>query len=185
MIADILTEAEAKMEKSYDSMCQDFATMRVGRANPAILDKVVVDYYGVETPVSQTATISAPEPRLLMIQPWDRSTIGMIEKAIQKADLGLNPTNDGAVIRIAIPQLTEERRKELVKSAHKRAEEAKVAMRNIRRDLNDKIKDLEKKSEATEDEAKKGLDDAQKLTDKLIKKIDDTLNKKEKDIMEV
>lgn len=183
--ADFLKEAEEKMEKSFDAMCQDFATMRVGRANPAILDKVTVDYYGVETPLSQTATISAPEPRLLTVQPWDRSIIGAIEKAIQKADLGLNPANDGTIIRIPIPQLTEERRKELVKAAHKRAEEAKVAFRNIRRDDNDKIKAAEKKSELTEDECKNALDDMQKLTDKYVKKVDETLAKKEKEIMEV
>ena len=185
MINDILTDAKDRMEKSYENMCHDFSTMRVGRANPAILDGITVDYYGAPTPLNQTSNINAPEPRLLTIQPWDRSLLGAIEKAIQKADIGINPSNDGEIIRLAIPALTEERRKELVKSAHKRAEEAKVAVRNIRRDANDKIKACEKNHTATEDEVKKGLDDAQKSTDQYIKKIDETLAKKEKEIMEV
>lgn len=185
MINDILTDAKDRMEKSYENMCHDFSTMRVGRANPAILDGITVDYYGAPTPLNQTSNINAPEPRLLTIQPWDRSLLGAIEKAIQKADIGINPSNDGEIIRLAIPALTEERRKELVKSAHKRAEEAKVAVRNIRRDANDKIKACEKNHTATEDEVKKGLDDAQKSTDQYVKKIDETLAKKEKEIMEV
>jgi ribosome recycling factor len=185
MINDILNDAKERMEKSYANMCHDFATMRVGRANPAILDGITVDYYGVPTPLNQTSNINAPEPRLLTIQPWDRNLLGAIEKAIQKADIGINPSNDGEIIRLAIPALTEERRKELVKTAHKRAEEAKVAIRNIRRDVNDKIKACEKNHEATEDEMKKGLDDAQKCTDDYVKKIDETLSKKEKEIMEV
>lgn len=185
MIQEILANGKERMEKSYDSMCHDFSTMRVGRANPAILDGITVDYYGVPTPLNQTANINAPEPRLLTIQPWDKKLLGAIEKAIQKADIGINPSNDGELIRLAIPALTEERRKELVKTAHKRAEEAKVAVRNIRRDVNDKIKACEKKHEATEDEVKKALEDAQKSTDEYVKKIDDTLHKKEKEIMEV
>lgn len=185
MIKDILTDAKERMEKSYDTMCHDFATMRVGRANPAILDGITVDYYGVPTPLNQTANINAPEPRLLTVQPWDKSLMRAIEKAIQQSDIGINPSNDGEIIRLAIPPLTEERRKELVKSARKRAEEAKVAVRNIRRDVNEKIKACEKNHEATEDEVKKGLDDAQKCTDEYIKKIDETLNKKENEIMEV
>lgn len=185
MINDILTDAKDRMEKSYENMCHDFSTMRVGRANPAILDGITVDYYGAPTPLNQTSNINAPEPRLLTIQPWDRNLLGAIEKAIQKADIGINPSNDGEIIRLAIPALTEERRKELVKSAHKRAEEAKVAVRNIRRDANDKIKACEKNHTATEDEVKKGLDDAQKSTDQYVKKIDETLAKKEKEIMEV
>lgn len=185
MINEILANAEERMEKSYDNMCHDFATMRVGRANPAILDGITVDYYGVPTPLNQTSNINAPEPRLLTVQPWDRNLLGAIEKAIQKADIGINPSNDGEIIRLAIPALTEERRKELVKTAHKRAEEAKVAVRNIRRDVNDKIKACEKNKEATEDDVKKGLEDAQKQTDAYVKKIDKTLAKKEKEIMEV
>ena len=185
MINEILADAQERMEKSYASMCHDFATMRVGRANPAILDGITVDYYGVPTPLNQTSNINAPEPRLLTIQPWDRNFLSAIEKAIQKADLGINPSNDGEIIRLAIPALTEERRKELVKTAHKRAEEAKVAVRNIRRDVNDKIKSAEKKHDITEDEMQEALDNTQKYTDEHVKKIDDTLHKKEKEIMEV
>ena len=185
MINEILNDAKTKMDKSYAAMCADFNTMRVGRANPAILDGITVDYYGTPTPINQTANINVADARMLTIQPWDKKLIGAIEKAIQKSELGINPTNDGEIIRLAIPQLTEERRKELVKSAKKRGEEAKVAIRNIRRDINDKIKALEKKNEVPEDAAKKGLDDAQKQTDEYIKKIDETLAKKEKEIMSV
>ncbi|HIU09732.1 MAG TPA: ribosome recycling factor [Candidatus Avidehalobacter gallistercoris] len=182
---EILQTAEEKMQKAYDAMCQDFAVMRAGRADPAILDKIMVDYYGTPTPIAQMASISVPEARLLAVQPWDRSMIKAIEKAIQTSDLGINPTNDGQIIRLAIPPLTEERRKELVKSCDKRAEEAKVSVRNIRRDVNDKLKALEKKSEASEDEVKNALDKSQKQTDDFIKKIDETLKKKEKDILSV
>ena len=185
VIEEIMLDGEDRMEKVYSILCQDFATLRVGRANPPILDKVMVDYYGVPTPINQTASISVQDARTLMVQPWDKNTIGLIEKAILKSDLGLNPNNDGAVIRIAIPQLTEERRKELVKQIKKRAEDARIATRNVRRDLNDKIRAAEKKKEATEDDVKEALDNAQKLTDKSIKKVDDVLTKKEKEIMEV
>lgn len=184
-ISEILKNSEEKMQKAYESMCQDFSVMRVGRADPAILDKIVIDYYGSPTPIAQMATISVPEARLLAVQPWDRSMIKAIEKAIQTSDLGINPSNDGSVIRLAIPPLTEERRKELVKNCSKRAEEAKVAVRNIRRDVNDKLKALEKQSDVSEDEVKKALEKAQKQTDDCVKKIDDTLKKKEKDILEV
>ena len=184
-ISDILKISEEKMHKTYENMCHDFSVMRVGRADPAILDKITVDYYGSPTPIAQMATISVPEARLLAVQPWDRSMISAIEKAINTSDLGINPTNDGVVIRLAIPPLTEERRKELVKNCGKRAEEAKVAVRNIRRDINDKLKAVEKQGEISEDEVKKALDKSQKLTDDIVKKIDETLKKKEKDIMEV
>lgn len=184
-IAEILKTSEDKMQKAYEAMCHDFSVMRVGRADPAILDKITVDYYGTPTPVAQMATISVPEARLLMVQPWDRSMIGAIEKAIQTSDLGINPNNDGTVIRLSIPPLTEDRRKDLVKNCSKRAEEAKVALRNIRRDVNDKLKALEKQGDVSEDDIKKGLDKAQKQTDDFIKKVDDTLKKKEKDILEV
>ena len=167
---EILKSAEEKMQKAFEAMCQDFAVMRAGRADPAILDKLQVDYYGTPTPIAQMAGISAPEPRLLLIQPWDRSMIKAIEKAIQTSDLGINPSNDGAAIRLAIPPLTEERRKELVKNCSKRAEEAKVSIRNCRRELNDKLKALEK---------------SQKQTDEFVKKIDETFKKKEKDILSV
>lgn len=184
-ITETLKHSEEKMQKTYEGMCQDFAVMRVGRADPAILDKITVDYYGTPTPVAQMATISVPEARLLVVQPWDRSMIKAIEKAIQTSDLGINPNNDGMVIRLAIPPLTEERRKELVKSVGKRAEEAKVALRNIRRDVNDKLKALEKQGDVSEDDIKKGLEKAQKQTDEYIKKVDETFKKKEKDILEV
>ena len=164
---------------------REYASLRAGRANPSILDRIQVDYYGTLTPLNQMANISAPEPRLLLIQPWDKSVIGNIEKAILKSDLGINPTNDGSVIRIAIPQLTEERRRELVKVVHKKAEEARVSIRNIRRDYNDKVKAQEKAKEVTEDEARRGLDDVQKLTDKYIAEVDRAADLKEKEIMEV
>ncbi|MDD2568415.1 MAG: ribosome recycling factor [Clostridia bacterium] len=185
VIEDIMLDGEDRMEKVLSILCQDFATLRVGRANPSILDKVTVDYYGVATPINQTASISVQDARTLMIQPWDKNTIGLIEKAILKSDLGLNPNNDGTVLRITIPQLTEERRKELVKQVKKKTEDARVSIRNIRRDLNDKIKAAEKKKEVNEDELKEALDNAQKLTDKSINKVDEVLAKKEKEIMEV
>lgn len=185
MIKDLLQDMEQRMEKAADNLRREFAGLRAGRANPSLLEKVVVDYYGVPTPINQTANISCPEPRLIVIQPWDKSLIPTIEKAIMKSDLGLNPNSDGAVIRLAVPQLTEERRRELVKTAGKKSEEAKVAIRNIRRDVNDDIKRMEKDKLATEDEVKNGLDAAQKTTDKFIQKVEDMLKQKEKDIMEV
>ncbi len=185
MISAVISDAEDRMGKVINILRQDFSSLRAGRATPALLDKVLVDYYGTPTPINQTANISVPEPRLLTVQPWDRNTIGLIEKAILKSDLGLNPNNDGTIIRIPIPQLTEERRKELVKIIRKKAEEAKVAVRNIRRDVNDDMKDLEKSKEISEDDSKRGLDDVQKLTDKYITKIDEITAAKEKEIMEV
>jgi ribosome recycling factor len=185
MIKDILSDAESRMAKVSEVLTKEFASLRAGRANPAILDKVLVDYYGAPTPINQTANISCPEPRLILIQPWDKNMLGLVEKAILKSDLGLTPNNDGTVIRINIPQLTEERRKELVKTCHKKTEEAKVAVRNIRRDLNDMIKDLEKSKDISEDESARGLDDVQKLTDKQIKKLELILEQKEKEIMEI
>ena len=166
-------------------MLGDFAGMRAGRANPAMLDRIMVNYYGEPTPINQMANINVPEARLLVIQPWDKSSIADIEKAIMKSDLGITPNNDGNVIRLAVPQLTEERRKEVVKTVKKRAEEAKVAIRNIRREGNDLIKSSEKDKLISEDESKKGLDNIQKLTDKYIKDVDAALQVKEKDIMEV
>ncbi|MGI6066600.1 MAG: ribosome recycling factor [Bacillota bacterium] len=185
MIREVLQEAEERMGKTVDVLKKDLATLRAGRANPALLDKVQVEYYGVPTPVNQMANISVPESRLLVIQPWDKSTIPNIEKAILKSDLGLTPNSDGTIIRIAIPQLTEERRRELVKVVKKKAEEARVAVRNVRRDVNDMIKELEKEREISEDESKRGLDEVQKVTDKFIKKVDDVFSLKEKEIMEV
>jgi len=185
MIEEILMDAEDRMQKTIEVLRKDFASLRAGRANPAILDKVQVDYYGVPTPINQIANVTAPEPRLLVIQPWDKSIIPAIEKAILKSDLGLNPSSDGTVIRIAIPQLTQERRKELVKVIKKKAEDAKVGIRNIRRDANDHLKSLEKSKEITEDEAKKAQDDVQKRTDKYIADIEKILNSKEQEIMEI
>lgn len=185
MIKEILQDAEDRMNKVTEILRKDYSSLRAGRANPALLDKVMVDYYGTPTPVNQTANISCPEPRLIVVQPWDKSLISAIEKAILKSDLGLNPNNDGSVIRLAIPQLTEERRRELVKTCSKKAEDAKVAVRNIRRDVNDSIKDLEKAKEASEDECKKALENAQKLTDRFVKTLDEIFEQKEKDIMAV
>jgi len=185
MIQEIVQEAEEKMLRTIDILKKDLASLRAGRATPALLDKIQADYYGVLTPVNQMANISVPEPRLLVIQPWDKSTIPAIEKAILKSDLGLNPSNDGNVIRIAIPQLTEERRKELVKVVKKKAEDARVAVRNVRRDTNDMVKQLEKEHEISEDDSKRGLDEVQKVTDKFVKRIDEILDLKEKEILEV
>ena len=185
MVKDILKESEEKMKKTIEHLTKDLAAMRAGRANPAMLDRIMVDYYGEPTPLTQLANITVPEARLIVIQPWDKSSIGSIEKAVMKSDLGVNPSNDGNVIRIAIPQLTEERRKDMVKLIKKRAEEARVAVRNIRRDANDMLKSLEKDKSVSEDESKKGMDDVQKSTDKFIKDIDSILAAKEKDIMEV
>jgi len=183
-IKDVMQDAEKRMDKVITVMSQDFASMRLGRANPAILDKITVDYYGAVTPLNQVAGISVPDPSTLVIQPWDKSTMSLIEKAILASDLGLTPNNDGSVIRINIPRMTEERRKEAAKSLHKRSEEARVAVRNIRRDANDKIKAIEKKKEAPEDDCKWGIEEMQRSTEKFIKKIDESLAKKEKEVME-
>ena len=185
MVKEILKESEEKMKKTIEHLTKDLASMRAGRANPAMLDRIMVDYYGEPTPLTQLANITVPEARLIVIQPWDKTSIASIEKAVMKSDLGVNPSNDGNVIRIAIPQLTEERRKDMVKLIKKRAEEARVAVRNIRRDANDMLKSLEKDKSISEDENKKGMDDVQKSTDKFIKDIDTILAAKEKDIMEV
>jgi len=185
MINDALSTAEGKMKKTVDVLRKDLVSIRAGRANPAILEKVTVDYYNTPTPINQLATVSVPEPRMLIIQPWDKSVIKDIEKAIMKSDLGLTPSNDGNVIRLAIPQLTAEGRAEIVKTVKKKAEEARVAVRNVRRELIDDIKEMEKQKTISEDESKKGQEKAQKLTDKYIKEIDEILEKKEKEIMEV
>ena len=185
MIKDLLNDAQDRMEKVEKILISDFASLRAGRATPALLDRVLVDYYGTPTPVNQTANISCPEPRMILVQPWDKNLLPAIEKAILKSDLGITPSNDGTVIRLVVPQLTEERRKDIVKQCSKKAEESKVAVRNIRRDVNDSIKALEKTKEVSEDESKKGLDDAQKLTDKFIKRIDEVLAQKEKEVMKV
>ena len=184
-VQELLTQHEEKMDKTIEALKREFASVRTGRASTSLLDRVMVDYYGSPTPVNQVANVSAPEPRLITINPWEKKMLGEIEKAILKSDLGLNPNNDGSVIRLEIPQLTEERRKELSKKVSKIGEDAKVVIRNIRRDANDAIKKLEKKKEITEDESKEGQDKIQKLTDKKIKVIDELKTKKEKEVMAV
>ena len=184
-LKDLMLEQEQRMDKSIESLKHEFASIRTGRASVALLDKIMVDYYGSPTPINQVANISVPEPRMILVAPWDKSMIGAIEKAILQSDLGLNPGNDGTAIRLTIPQLTEERRKEIVKVVHKKAEDAKVAVRNIRRDVNDALKKEEKAKTITEDDVKDGLDQIQKLTDKKIKQIDDLKAVKEKDVLEV
>lgn len=185
MIDDIMADAKSRMDKAVEHLVGDLAGMRAGRANPAMVDKIMVNYYGAPTPINQLANINVPEARLLIINPWDKTSIGDIEKAIMKSDLGINPNNDGNVIRLNIPQLTEERRKDLVKVVRKRAEEGKVAIRNIRREANDLMKASEKDKLISEDASKKGLDDIQKATDRFIKDIDQILQQKEKEIMEL
>ncbi len=174
-----------RMEKAIDALKKDLAGIRTGRASLAIFDGIMVDYFGTPTPLSHVATLSVPESRLITIQPWDPKTIPDIEKAIQKADLGLNPNNDGKIIRIGIPQLTEERRKEIVKQVHKRGEDAKIALRNIRRDGNEEMKKIEKEEHVSEDETKRSIEEIQKMTDSHIKKVDETVAQKEEEVMEV
>lgn len=181
----IFLEGEDRMEKALVALDRDFTKLRTGRASSSLVDGLKVDYYGTPTPVSQLASVAVPDSRTVTIQPWDKGSFALIEKAIQKSDLGLNPSNDGKLIRISIPSLTEERRKELGKLAKKYAEEAKVAIRNIRRDVNDQLKKLEKDKTLSEDELKKATDDAQKLTDKFISKCDDKATNKEKEIMDI
>ncbi len=181
----IIKQADEKMQKAVAAFRRELATLRAGRANPSLLDRVSVEYYGALTPLNQMANISVPEARLLVIQPYDKSIIVEIEKAIQKAELGLSPSNDGDVIRIAIPALTEERRKELVKLVKKYTEEGKVAVRNIRRDTNDELKKLEKGGDMTEDDLRHYSDEVQKVTDRFVAEIDSIAAAKEKEIMEV
>lgn len=182
---ELQKQLQDKMNKTIDALKYDYTSIRAGRANAQMLDKIRVDYYGTPTPVNQIGAVSVPEPRTIMISPWDKSAMAEIEKAIRNSDLGLNPTNDGNVIRLSVPALTEERRKELAKQVHKVAEEFKVRLRNERRDANDKLKKMEKDGEITEDELKKGQDEVQKITDKFIKEIDAVAKAKEADIMEV
>lgn len=182
---EIFQMTESKMAKSVEIFNKDLGTLRAGRAVPSLLDKINVNYYNTSTPLNQLATISAPEPRLLVIQAWDKNVIGEIEKAILKSDLGLNPQSDGNVIRLIIPQLTEERRKELVRTIRKKAEEARVAIRNIRREANDLLKTQEKKGNISEDNLRTSQGEIQDLTNKQIEAIDQLLALKEKEIMEV
>ena len=185
MIDDVMNTAKEKMQKSCAAYERDMMGLRAGRANPQLLDRILVDYYGTLTPINQIGNISSPEPRLLVIAPWEAKLIPQVEKAIQKSDLGLNPSNDGKIIRLVFPELNEERRRELTKVASKGAEETKVAIRNIRRDAIEQIKKLKKNSEITEDDQRDAEEDVQKLTDKAIKDVDEIYAKKEKEIMEV
>ncbi|MGK7378410.1 ribosome recycling factor [Planococcus sp. 1R117A] len=185
MPKNVMNDTKTKMENAIQAFSRELSSIRAGRANPSILNKLTVEYYGAPTPINQVAGVSVPEARLIVIQPYDKTIMGDIEKAILKSDLGLSPTNDGTVIRLAIPALTEERRKDLVKQVKKEAEEAKIGIRNIRRDANDEYKKLEKKSEITEDDLRSYSDEVQKLTDSYIAKIDEVAKDKEKEIMEV
>ncbi len=185
MYLDVHKEAENRMKKTVEVYKEELKGIRAGRANPALLDQILVDYYGTPTPVKQLATITAPEPRLLVVQPWDANLIPAIEKAILKSDLGLNPSNDGKVIRLPIPLLTEERRKELVKLVKKSSENAKVSIRNIRRETIDAIKKMEKNKELSEDDRKAAENETQKITDNYIKMIDELTSKKEEELLEL
>ncbi|MDR2049333.1 MAG: ribosome recycling factor [Treponema sp.] len=181
----VIASAEDRMKKTVSSLREGYAALRTGRASAALFDKIRVDYYGEKTPLNQVANISAPEARLIVIQPWDKALIGEIEKAVRTSELSLNPGNDGKVIRISIPPLTEERRKELVKLAKNQAEQSRVAVRNIRRDGNDELKKLLKDGELTEDEEAKSSEELQKVTDSYITKVNQVLEEKEAEIMEV
>ena len=185
MIDDIMNTAKEKMQKSCAVYERDMQGLRAGRANPQLLDRILVDYYGTPTPINQIGNISSPEPRLLVIAPWEAKMIPQVEKAIQKSDLGLNPSNDGKIIRLVFPELNEERRRDLTKIASKGAEETKVAIRSIRRDAIEQIKKLKKNSEITEDDQHDAEEKMQKLTDKAIKDVDEIYARKEKEIMEV
>jgi ribosome recycling factor len=184
-IADILADAEHRMQGALDATQEEFRHIRTGRANPVILEGLTVDYYGTPTPINQVANVSAPEPRLLTITPWDKSMVGPISKAIINSDLSLNPSSDGTMIRLVLPPLTEERRKEFAKSTGKKAEDGRVAVRNVRRDAIDHLKKIEKAGEISEDDSKRAQDKVQKLTDEYIKKIEQAHDHKVEEIMEV
>jgi len=185
MLDDVYADAQDRMQKALENLEQEYRRLRTGRASVSLVDGIRVEYYGTPTPLSQLATLTVPEPRTIMIQPWDQSVIGEVEKAILKSELGLTPNNDGKIIRIGIPPLTQERRKELVKVIKKKAEEAKVAMRNIRRDANEMLKDFRKEKTISEDEQFKGQDETQRITDEFIKKVDAAYAAKEKEILEI
>jgi ribosome recycling factor len=185
MLKDVINDAEERMEKTVEALHLDLRSIRTGRASPALVERLPVDYYGAPTPLNQLAGISVPEPRMLVIRPWDRSSMGLIEKAILKSDLGLTPNNDGQVIRLMIPQLTEERRRDLSRMVAKRVEEGRVGCRNIRRDAIDMLRDLEKEKLISEDELFEGRDQVQEVTDGFIKQIDEIGKAKEAEIMEV
>jgi ribosome recycling factor len=185
MVDDLFGDAERRMQKAVEALRQDIASLRTGRASSALVERITVDYYGTPTPINQIASNSVPEARLLVIQPWDRKLLTDIEKAIQKSDLGINPNNDGQVIRLAIPPLNEERRRDMVKTLHKKLDEHKVAIRNVRRDAQDKLRDREKKKEVSEDELKRSTERLQKLTDRYIDEMDKVGKAKELEILEV
>lgn len=185
MVDDIFGDAERRMQKAVEILKQDLSAIRTGRASSALVERITVDYYGAPTPINQVASISVPEARLLVIQPWDRKLLTDIEKAIQRSDLGINPNNDGQVIRLAIPPLNEERRREMVKTLHRKLDEHKVAIRNIRRDAQDKLRDREKKKEISEDELKRSTERLQKLTDRFIDEMEKVGKTKELEILEV
>ncbi|HEU5226884.1 MAG TPA: ribosome recycling factor [Ktedonobacteraceae bacterium] len=185
MTADLFADAERRMQRAVEALKQDLGAIRTGRASSALVERITVDYYGAPTPINQVASISVPEARLLVIQPWDRKMLTDIEKAIQKSDLGINPNNDGQVIRLNIPPMSEERRRDLVKMLHKKLDEHKVAVRNVRRDVQDKLRDREKKKEVSEDELKRSTERLQKLTDRYIEEMDKVGKHKELEILEV
>lgn len=185
MTADLFEDAERRMQKAIEALKQDLNAIRAGRANSALVERVMIDYYGTPTPVHQVASISVPDARLLVIQPWDRKLLTDIEKAIQKSDLGINPTNDGQVIRLNIPPMSEDRRRDLIKGLHKKLDEHKIAIRNVRRDIQDKLRDREKKKEVSEDELKRSSERLQKLTDRFIDEMDKVGKTKELEILEV
>ena len=185
MLQDVINTAKEKMKKSCEVYEREMMSLRAGRANPQLLDRIMVDYYGTLTPINQIGNISSPEPRLLVIAPWEAKMIPQVEKAIQKSDLGLNPSNDGKLIRLVFPELNEERRKDLTKDVRKKGEAAKVAIRNIRRDTVDSIKKAQKAGEITEDDQKADEEKIQKLTDKFVEKVDKTVEAKTKEIMTV
>ena len=185
MISEVLSNAEVKMGKTVEVLQRDLATIRTGRASPALVEGIRVDYYGLPTPIGQMATISVPEARLLVIQPWDKGNITGIEKAILKSGLGLNPTNDGDVIRLSIPQLTEERRRELIRVVRKRVEEGRVAIRNLRREAVEQLRDLVRNKEISEDEQKRALEQLQRLTDRFIADSDSIGRDKEAEVLEI
>ena len=185
MLNDVLPNARERMTKAVEALRKDLAAIRTGRASVGLVDHIRVDYHGTPLPINQLATVAVPEPRLLTIQPWDRSALGLIEKAIQKSDLGITPSNDGSMIRLALPQLTEQRRKELAKMVHRRVEEGRVAVRNIRRDGHDELRRLEKNHEASEDEVRRTTDQLQKLTDQFVAEMDRVGKEKEAELMEV
>jgi len=185
MINDLLRETEGRMNKAVEALEEEFRGLRTGRATPALIERVMVDYYGTPTPLKQLAVISAPEPQLLLVRPYDPGSLSAIEKAILQADLGFNPNNDGRVVRVPIPRLTEERRREMVKQVKRRVEEARVALRNVRRDALNDLRDFEEEKLISEDELKRAQEDLQKLTDQMIKQVDELGERKEQELMEV